>query len=376
LDALALVIGLGAPWDNAMTGMKVLALTRYDRMGASSRVRFLQYLPLLRQAQTQITVQPLISDELLAARYLHQGYGIERLMVAYAKRCRAMMQRHSHDVLWIEKEALPWCPFWLERALLRKMPYVLDYDDAVFHAYDQHPNRWVRQIYGRRLDRLMASATLVIGGNSYLAQRARDAGAPWVEVLPTAIDLDHYPLQTPAARAPDGLPRIVWIGSPSTVSYLNILHEPLQALARQRRFVLRTIGAAAPEMSGVPMEHVAWTEDTETVGIGACDIGVMPLLDTAWERGKCGYKLIQYFACGLPAVASPVGVNPSIVHPGENGFLAATADEWLQSLLKLLDDKPLRTRMGLAGRQRVEQSYCIQQTGPRLVKFLQQASRQ
>ncbi len=349
---------------------KVLALTKYGRLGASSRMRFLQYLSWLHRDGIEVTVKPLLSDELLQARYQSGAYGWEPLARAYAERCRLLRRRSDFDVVWIEKEALPWVPLAIERALLQGVPYVLDYDDAVFHQYDQHSHAWVRRFYGRRLDGLMAGAALVVGGNNYLAQRARDAGAPWVKVVPTVIDLDRYHVRTDLPVMGE-LPRIVWIGSPSTARYLNLLIEPLRNLAKEQPFILRVIGGGMVYMAGVQVEAVPWSEDTEVENIRACDVGVMPLVNSSWERGKCGYKLIQYMACGLPVVASNVGVNSEIVQDGENGFLVNTSSEWVAALGKLLSDRLLRSQMGLSGRQLVEQNYCIQKTGPKVATLLQ-----
>lgn len=365
-----------------LRSLKVLALTKYGRMGASSRMRMLQYLPWLQQAGVEVTVQALLSDDLLTRRYRQGGYSLGALLTAYGTRVRTLWHRLKFDVLWIEKEALPWMPFWLERGLLQGIPYVLDYDDAVFHQYDMHPNPWLRHLYGRRLDGLMAGAALVVGGNNYLAQRARDAGAPCVELVPTVVDISRYEPNSVALgnriEARGGLgevPRIVWIGSPATAHYLELLHEPLQMLAAKVWFKLRVIGGGHIDLPGVDVESVAWSEATEADSIGMCDVGVMPLLDSPWERGKCGYKLIQYMASGLPVVASNVGVNPEIVQQGQSGFLASTRSEWVAGLDRLLNDASLRIQMGRSGRQRVERTYCIQHTGPRMAELLRAAAR-
>ena len=113
-----------------------------------------------------------------------------------------------------------------------------------------------------------------------------------------------------------------------------------------------------------------WTEASVVASIAACDIGIMPLLNSPWEQGKCGYKLIQYMACNLPVVASKVGANVDIVRNGENGFLAETEQEWVMALDRLLTDSDLCSKMGSAGRQRVEADYCIQKTGPKLAQLL------
>lgn len=352
--------------------MKIIFLTRYGRLGASSRMRFLQFLPWFEPAGLKCTVAPLVDDAQLQARYQKGGYQLFGLLQAYWRRIRTLMQRHSFDVVWIEKEALPWLPAWFERGLLCGVPYVLDYDDAIFHNYDLHSSAWVRHFFGRRIDRLMAGARLVLAGNAYLAKRARDAGAPWVEIVPTVIDLDRYSIKPTSAPSVDAL-RIVWIGSPSTVRYLTMLREPLAVLRQKFAFKLRVIGGGVIDLPGVDSEFVQWAEATEVASIQACDIGVMPLLDSPWERGKCGYKLIQYMACGLPVVASPVGVNGKLVRMGENGFLADSPSGWVDTLGRLLSDAALRQQMGKAGRKLVEAEYCIQQVAPRLAALLRTA---
>lgn len=348
--------------------MKILLLSRYGRLGASSRLRFFQYLAFLQQADIECTVQPLFNDALLSSKYKTGNYALTKVMRAYSDRIGQLLKRHCFDLVWIEKEALPWLPDWLERSLLQGVPYVLDYDDALFHNYDLHRSLWVRRFFGKRIDFLMAGARLVVCGNDYLAKRARDAGAPWVEVLPTVIDVDRYSPKTMAEFKEDAQ-RIVWIGSPSSAQYLKLIHKPLMTLGKRCIFKLRLIGAQL-ELPGVDVEYVDWSEANEVSSIQNCQVGVMPLLDSPWERGKCGYKLIQYMACGLPVVASPVGVNSQIVSVGINGFLANADEEWTEALETLLRDAALRERMGHAGRQHVENEYCIQKAAPRLIQCL------
>lgn len=352
----------------------MLMLTKYGGLGASSRMRFLQYLPWLQLESTEVTVRPLLSDELLVMRYQRGGYGLWPLFRAYADRLLALLECRHFDVVWIEKEALPWFPAWLEKWLLRSTPYVLDFDDAIFHNYDLHRVAWVRRVYGRRIDRLMAGARLVIAGNRYLADRATAAGARWVEVIPTVVDLARYP--TKQTYSVDTKPRIVWIGSPSTVQYLLELAEPLGALAKRQPFKLRVIGGGAITVPGVDVEVVAWSADMEASAIAECDVGIMPLRDTPWEQGKCAYKLIQYMACGLPTLASPIGANRDVVVEGETGFFADTAYAWVEKMELLLCDAALRQRLGQAGRARVEAEYCLQQTAPRLVRLITAAGVQ
>lgn len=352
--------------------MKLLCLTRYGQLGASSRMRFLQYMPWFERLGIKCTIVPLLNDNQLADRYREKKYSFSSLLRSYCRRMFGLWQRHNCNLVWIEKEALPWLPAWFERWLLSGVPYVLDYDDAIFHNYDLHSSAIVRCFLGKRIDHLMAGARLVVAGNSYLAQRAREAGASCVEIVPTVIDLDRYSIKSFVSDKPEPL-RIVWIGSPSTTRYLEMLREPLAELSRRFTIQLRVIGGEAFSIPGVDIDVVKWSEDTEAASLQACDIGVMPLLDSPWERGKCGYKLIQYMACGLPVVASPVGVNSEIVCPGKNGFLAGSDEVWVDALGELLSDPLLRRRMGAAGRKLVEEEYCIQQVAPRMAELLRNA---
>lgn len=361
---------------NALKTCRLLAFTKYGALGASSRLRSLQYLPWFQSHGLKVVVQAMLHDDQLVGRYQHGQYAFRDLLFAYGARIKALLSRRFFDVLWIEKEALQWFPLWLELLMLRGTPFVLDYDDAVFHNYDKHRNPLVRFFYGRRLDGLMVKAALVIAGNSYLAQRAQQAGARRVEIIPTVIDLNRYPLTSRSkASAFDNLPRIVWIGSPATVHYLDLLADALRVLAKRQPFVLRVIGGGRFDMPGVPIEFVQWTESSEVENIACCDVGIMPLKDSLWERGKCGYKLIQYMACSLPVVASPIGVNTEIVQHGGNGYLANTTAEWVDALEALLSDSTLRSRMGKEGRQRVEAKYCIQKTGPIMAELLKEAAQ-
>ena len=346
-------------------------LTRYGRRAASSRLRSMQYQPWLESAGLEVEVAPLFSDAYVA-NLGKGGRGLSEIARAYARRLHTLLDVRSFDLLWIEKEALPWLPYAIENRLLRGAPYALDYDDAVFHRYDQHRSAWVRSFLGRKLDRLMAGAKLVVAGNDYLAQRALDAGATSVEVIPTVVDLDRYVVAAPV-QASGRVPLIVWIGSPSTAKYLEPLVGPLGELARRIPFQLRIVGSRL-DIPGVDVECLQWTEESEAKSIAGGDIGIMPLSDSPWERGKCGYKLIQYMAVGLPVVASPVGVNAAIVGDGISGFLARSAGEWVQRLEFLLTDEGLRRKMGAAGRTRVENEYCVQRLAPRLVRLLTNAA--
>lgn len=350
--------------------MNILLLSRYTRLGASSRLRTMQYLPILSRAGLNVRVTPFVDDAYL--QVLYSGRGTRGSTAGYMyQRIRQMCRRPAPDLIWIEKEALPWVPWLIERAALpRGVPIVSDYDDAVFHRYDGHRSKAVRALLGRKIDHVMAASTLVIAGNAYLADRARRSGAPWVETVPTVVDVDAYEVREKAADTSRAR-RVGWIGTPQTWQVLaNPIHKVLEPLLEEQGAVFLAVGAGMQAETNGTLEIMSWTEDSEVQMIQSMDIGVMPLPDTPWTRGKCGYKLIQYMACGLPVVASPVGVNREIVEHGVNGFLAETDDEWRAAIMTLLNDADLRRRMGAAGRKKVEEQYSLQVRGPRVAQLL------
>lgn len=356
--------------------MKLTILPRYDRLGASSRLRILQYLPDLAAAGLEPDLAPFFSDDYLLRLYAGQSPRAAALK-AYLRRLGPLRRARSADLIWIEKEALPWLPWGVERALLPKhVPLVTDYDDAVFHRYDLHRSAMVRRVLGQKLDRLMAASALVTAGNGYLADRARAAGAPRVEIVPTVVDIDAYGLR-PATGAADMAPVIGWIGTPSTWGeYMVSMLPMLTNVAAQEGARILTVGAGPQVMPQPLLDAQSWSEDTEVARIQEMDIGLMPLTDTPWARGKCGYKLIQYMACGLPVIASLVGVNAEIVEHGVNGFLASTEAEWRDALTSLLRDPGLRARMGAAGRKKIETHYSLQVWGPQLAGLMADLARQ
>lgn len=347
--------------------MKLLVLSRYGRLGASSRLRTMQYLPWLEAQGFSVRFEPFFDD-----KYLEDLYGgrSARLRSAsyYLSRMRSMWKSGSTDMIWLEKELLPWLPWFVERQFLpRDVPIVSDYDDAVFHRYDLHRNPLVRGALGSKLDRLMKASALILAGNPYLAERARKAGASRVEIVPTVVDSTSY--HTQALPSQDGLPRIGWIGSPSTWrSYMQPMLPMLTGIAQKKSARIRAVGAGVPGTE--VLESLPWDEAGESRMIQGMDIGLMPLDDSPWSRGKCGYKIIQYMSCGVPVVASPTGVNADIVEDGVTGFLATTEAEWGRAITRLLDDPALRRRMGRAGRQRMEERYSLQLWAPQVACLL------
>ena len=353
--------------------MHILALTRYSSLGASSRIRFFQYFPYLTDWGVELEVVPLLDDGYILSLYSGKRPSIFPVAAAYARRIAKLMKSGSFDLLWIEKELFPWLPAWAERILAGAgVPYVVDYDDAVFHRYDMHANPLIRGWLGKSIDAVISHASTVVVGNDYLAGHARLAGAVKIEYLPSVVDINRYSIH----EKTDGKFRIGWIGSPVTAPYLGLIRDALEQATRKLDMHLVLVGAGNRDpLPGLAKDILPWSEASEAADIQSFDAGIMPLPDGPFERGKCGYKLIQYMACGLPVIASPVGVNMQIVVPGRTGFLPSTSTDWVQAFAMLSSNAELRDAMGKMGRKKVEQEYSLQMTAPRLLEILTKAAQ-
>ncbi|HTV97862.1 MAG TPA: glycosyltransferase family 4 protein [Steroidobacteraceae bacterium] len=235
---------------------------------------------------------------------------------------------------------------------------VFDVDDAI---YVRKPRRlgepaddspWRR----RKFAATCRAVDVVAAGSEVLAAAARGA-ARAVELLPTSVDTARY---LPSGAGAEGPVTIVWIGSPENLIYLEMIHPALARLSvRHPDLKLRIICSSFPNWPDVDLERVAWSEATEAASLAAAHIGVMPLSDDAWARGKCAFKLLQYMAASLPCVASPVGANTEAVIDGFNGFHATGDLEWERSLERLIVSAPLRARLGANGRAHVAKRYSM-----------------
>ena len=354
--------------------MHILALTRYERLGSSSRVRFYQYFPYLEAHGVEIVSAPFFKDTYVQSIYIGQAVNPSSILSAYIQRVKTLLNSAKYDILWLEKELFPWLPAWVEIFLQKfEIPYIVDYDDAVFHRYDIHKSPLVRTLLSNKIDQVMRHAALVVVGNEYLADRAKQVGAKRIEYLPSVVDVSSYKLKRAHQKSPF---RIGWIGSPVTAPYLNEIRDALNLLSHEADINVTLIGSGNiipfPE---IPTTILPWGEELERSIGELFDVGIMPLVDGPFERGKCGYKLVQYMAGGLPVIASPVGINRQMIDSGINGFLAASTDEWVQRLRMLIHDDHLCSEMGRVGRQRAEQMYNLQVTAPKLLHLFLSAQK-
>jgi glycosyltransferase involved in cell wall biosynthesis len=333
-------------------------------------VRHYNYVPALERAGFRVAVAPFLDDEYLRRLYRGQRPGLRLLAKAYWRRLRQILSARRYDLIWIEKEALPWLPAVVERAFLGRGPVVMDFDDPWHLHYANHRQFLVRALLGRKLEAVASHACAVTTGSPVLTAWARSAEASRVIEMPPAVDIEQYPVRP----LPDGTFTIGWIGTPGNETYLEFIAEPLRHLHAAHGARLRVIGGSGRfSLPGVAIDNVPWNEATEAEELARCHVGVMPLRDGPWERGKCGYKIIQYMAAGRPAVASDVGAASSILAHGKTGFLAQTAEEWIAALAQLATDRERLRTMGLAARQQAEAKYSLQNDAKRLVEILLRA---
>lgn len=270
-------------------------------------------------------------------------------------RWRQFRQTGWADAVLLQRKLLPLWQLRTLRKAARRLIY--DFDDALFHRDSYHPKgveSWQRMA---RFWTTVYAADLVLAGNQFLFDHAAAlVGAEKVRLFPTSIEPRRYPLARHAAREPL---RLIWIGQRSTVGSLHAMRRQLQSASTACACELRVVSDAFPQIENVRIVPLAWSSASEADDLADADVGVSWLPDDAWSRGKCGLKVLQYMAAGLPVVANRVGVHKQMIVDGVTGFLADTPQEWAACLRRLAADNRLRAAMGAAARRRVELEYSV-----------------
>ena len=299
----------------------------------SCRFRVLQYLPHLKRLGIQADVADLHAP--VAARWK-----ILRSAAAYDTICIHRAFLSPLELIWLRRTGAT---------------YVFDFDDAIMFRDSAHQKfeSWQRRW---RFRRMVTDARTVIAGNKYLAGWA-SRYSERVTVIPTALDLTAYPERRAACTRE---PVIGWIGTRINLMYLRAIVPALARLGRKRPDVkLKIVADGVLDIPGVQVTNKRWSLPDEVDDVLSFQVGIMPLPDDPWTRGKCAVKILQYFAAAVPVVCSPVGVNVEVVEHGRSGYFAATEDEWVDRLDELLESEERRRRFGDAGRQMVERRYSI-----------------
>jgi glycosyltransferase involved in cell wall biosynthesis len=359
--------------------MKVLALASYPIEAAATRYRLEQFIVPLAERGITLEVRPFLDSRLFASLYRREQMSRNALGLVRSafKRLGDVVRARGVDVILVQREAMMFGPPLIEWLMSRmgKRPMVLDLDDATYVSYTS-------PTYGRlasrlkwfsKTDDLIRWAKVVTCGNQSIADYVSSAGAR-ARVIPTVVDTERFRPQ-PAEIERDPLV-LGWIGTHSTLQYLETIFPALQDLAREHRFRLKIVGAGKREIDlpGVEVESLDWSMEREIEDFQSFDIGLYPIASDKWAMGKSGFKAIQYMAVGIPYVASPVGACAEIGEPDVTHFLASTKDEWTEALGKLLADRELRKQMGQAGRRNALEHYTVAIQADKLAEALYEAA--
>jgi glycosyltransferase involved in cell wall biosynthesis len=272
------------------------------------------------------------------------------------------------DLVIVQRRLL--ASIWLYLLRRKARALIYDFDDAMSlrDSYAAHGQQSL--LRRRRFAAMIRTANAVVAGNTFLSVQATRWTRPdQVHVIPTCVDPDRYPLAV-HQRTGAGV-QLVWIGSGSTLKGLEVVRPLLEEIGQRcPEARLKLICDQFLKLDRLPLVPCRWSEASEAADLAAADIGISWVPDDAWSRGKCGLKVLQYMAAGLPVVANPVGVQAEMVRHGESGFLAETADQWVAAVQRLVHDPALRQRMGRAGRLRVEADFHIAQAAQSWIALL------
>ncbi len=312
------------------------------------RYRAAAFEPWLREAGWQIDGQPFARG---AIPFLRQLGEVRRA-----------------DAVLLQRRLLSWWQVRLLRRAAKRL--IFDIDDAVFYRDSNSPRGPESQRRRGRFAGVVKRADAVLAGNAFLVDEARQFTAKdKVHFFPTCVDAALY--QPCPSQRRGGAIHLVWIGSRSTMLSLDEIQPALaEATRRLPGLKLRVICDAFPKLVGVAIEPVLWSEATEAAELASADVGISYLPEHPWSRGKCGLKVLQYMAAGLPVVANPFGVHGAQIAADQTGNLPATSAAWVDEIVRLASDPDLRQRLGMAARHKVETDYSVAVWGPRLVEIL------
>lgn len=360
--------------------MRVLFLASYPVTAAATRFRIAQFFPYLRRMGVECTLWPFLSQSLFAGLYRREDIARKAIGLAMRslRRLGETILSRRFDVVVVQRSAVLFGPPLLEWIIARvlRRPIVYDYDDAIWLP-DASPvwGRWATWLkYPAKTASLIRIATHIVACNGFTRDYALRFREPRdVTVIPTVVDADEF---CPVSRERIGGLVVGWIGTHSTARYLDIVREPLAAAAKRFDFSLKIVGASHPfVVPGVTVENKAWRLEDEVRDYQSLDIGLYPVADDEWGRGKTGFKPVVYMSCGVASVCSPVGGVTEFARHGENVLFASTTEEWVESLCTLLSDRSLRQQIGAAGRRTVLEHYSMQSQAPRLLEVLERSAR-
>ncbi len=338
----------------------------------SQRFRFEQYIPYLEQSGIVCKLSPLLSESEDAIFY-SKGNFIGKLITAFRafrKRKKDLVEAEKFDLVFIQREAFMTGSTFFERALQKKkIKIVFDFDDAIWLPNISDNNKkyeWLKN--SSKTSELISISDMVFAGNSFLADYALQYNKN-VQTIPTTIDTDYHKKKI---IKKDSRICIGWTGSHTTIQHFEQAVPFLKKLklAFNDSIYFKVIGDPQYSNEALGIQGTKWTLDDEIEQLSEIDIGIMPLPNDEWAKGKCGLKGLQYMALEIPCIMSPVGVNTEIITDGVNGFLANSEEEWISKIAMLIRDSELRTKIGAAARKTVEEKYSVASQKEKYLKKL------
>ena len=348
---------------------QVAAYPKYSKSGPSSRVRMFQYSEELALGGWELSLYPLMNVEHTRPPQNHPAW-FWRMSIEYARRIRQLRFGRRADLVWVEKELFPYVPSWAEKLLAPKTPSVIDFDDSQYLQYSRHPVPIVSWLLGQKIERVAKTADLVVVGNGFLARYFEANGVKNTVTIPSGVrglatgEITNLPGERGSAETF----KIGWIGTPSTFQrYFQPQFANLLKIAEELEGQLAIMGSGLPPRISRNLVLEDWSLEAEKRFLLSLDVGIMPLSDDEWARGKCGLKLLQYMSFSKPVVASAVGVNMEIVYHGVNGFLAAKDEDWISHLTTLKNSPTQALEMGFRGKVRWEENFSVFVTAPMIL---------
>lgn len=354
--------------------MKVLFLAAYSKLGASSRTRVYDYFPYLEKEGIKYKYICFTPSFLHRLTSWHKTtvskifYFILIFLIKTINTFRAIILAPNYDIIFVQKIIFP---FGIERILkLSNKKIIFDFDDAIFTDELEQKNfiNSIKHTFQKKgFKNILKVSDLCLVENEYNREVALKY-CPIVEIITGPIDTKKY---FPKENIINNDKTVVgWTGSPSTSKYLLEIKDELRQISSRDDVIFRFIGVGRDfKIKDINYESEDWDFKKEVSLIQTFDIGIMPLPDNGWTKGKGGYKLLQYMACGIPAVASPVGINKEIIKDGINGFWAPERQEWVDKISILIKDKELRKKMGVLARKEMEENYSLEKASMRLIKI-------
>ncbi len=342
--------------------LSICALVPYPpNTTPSQRFRIEQWLPVLQEQGIDVHFLPFADERLMQLLYQsgNRAAKAAAMVAALVRRVGDVVAAGRYDAILLHRTACLVGPALLERLLkFSGKPIIFDFDDAIFHLHTAEANRkvgWLK--FPGKTATICRLSSHVVVGNAWLADYARQFNAQ-VTIIPSTVEIERF---QPSARY-EHKDRVVvgWTGSSTSQTYLEAFVPMLRQLIDRYPVELRIHSDRQPDLPGVPYVWRKWTAKTEAEEIGQFDIGLMPMPEVEWAKGKCAMKALLYMALGVPAVCSAIGANCEVIQHDENGLLVSTDEEWLTNIGRLVQDAGLRQRLGMAGRCTVEARYSKQ----------------